>query len=239
MELFFLIGGLYALYVGFIIVLAMASIKKRQFLFNNLFLNMNLIFAEVVFTIIGPILGFCRFDQFGPDIPFAKPHVLSIIILVMSSSAAYWLSRVTANTNNPFLRILFSIGILQGILLCFMTSIHFIAFIPMGILFPMAGFELLSPVVALFLLTRQLYFYNRVTLNMDELLPYHKELGVIPWPHKVFQLPLYQRMWVYAAFVVLAVIIQAFIATAFGQQLTSIYQAYHESIGFVFSSTSN
>lgn len=221
---------IYVPYILYIIIVSLLQIfrgeKKSTVLLS---------IAEVVFTIIGPAIGFWRFDQYGHAIPFSKHEAISIILLTITSSAAFWLAKLTNKTDNPLVRIILSAGMLQGMLVCAVTSIHFITFIPSGIMFPWAGFELLSPLLAFFLLFREFYFYNKRVLDMEELLPYHKELGFVPLPHKIFELPLFQRLIVYSALVVIAIVIQSALLYAIGQPVDTIIRAYTHSTGFIFS----
>ena len=194
-----------------------------------------LFFSEIVYTIIGPVIGFMRFDQFGADIPFAKQHVLVIILLVISSSASFWFAKLTTGTTNPFIRIIVSIGMLQGIILCAVTTIHFLPFMPNGIVFPTMGFELLSPLIAFIMLLREFYFYNRTELNLTELLPYREELGFVPIPFKILQLSLFNRCLVYGAFLIPVVTVHVLFAYGCGQDIDSLVKAFTHSHGFIFS----
>ena len=230
MELAFIFAAVYVPYILYIIVVSLLQIARGEKKPGVL-----LGIAEVIFTVIGPAIGFWRFDQYGHDIPFAKPEAISIMLLTATSSAAFWLAKLTEPTNNPVVRIIISAGMLQVMLVCVLTSIHFITFIPLGIMFPWAGFELLSPLLAFFLLFREFYFYNRRVLDMEELLPYHKELGFVPLPHQVFQLPLSQRLVVYTALAVIAIVLQSGLLYAIGQPIDTVIRAYTHSTGFIFS----
>jgi hypothetical protein len=203
--------------------------------YRNNFTMIILVIAEVLYTIIGPIIGFIRFDEFGGDIPFAKQHVLTIILLVIASSASFWLARLAGKVHNPWIRIITSIGLLQGIVLCAFTAVHFIEFIPNGIIYPTLGFELLSPLIVLILLCRELYLYNAFQYNLEELLPYRQELGFIPLPLKIVTAPFFNRTVIYGALLIPLVIAQILFAYACGQDLDAIIKAFTHSHGFIFS----
>lgn len=230
-EMLFLLGIPYVGYVIFLIVNSIKTLVKNKDRSSTVFI----LISEMIFTIIGPGIGFWRFDKYGSDIPFDKHHVLSIILLVIVSSASFWLAKLTHKNGNPVLRILLSIGMLQGILLCFITSIHFILFIPMGIIYPFFGFELLSPIIALLFLLKEFNFYNRIIFDLDELLPYRAQLGFIPLPIKIMQLPALPRIAVYLTGVVMLLFLEIMIASFFGQDYDSIIKAFTHSVGFIFS----
>ncbi|CAN5460891.1 hypothetical protein BH10BAC1_BH10BAC1_09560 [soil metagenome] len=194
-----------------------------------------MVFTEVIYTIIGPIIGFLRYDAYGPETPFAKQHVLTVILFVIVSSLSFWIARITSKTANPILRIIVSVGLLQGIVLCFITTIHFLAFIPLGIIYPILGFELLSPVFALLLLSRELYFYNKAVFNYDDAMPYRQELGFTPIPVKIIQAPFIPRMTIYGVLLIILIIFQMFLAFGCGQDIAAIVKAFTHSRGFIFS----
>lgn len=235
MEILLIMGIPYAAFVILVVTLALLSITKGVKKIKTLFAQIVLYFSEIIYTIVGPIIGFYRFDEFGGEIPFAKQHVLSIILLVIVSSLSFWIARFTAKSANPFLRIIVSVGLLQGIILCFITSIHFVSFIPLGIIYPWAGFELLSPLVALFLLIREFYFYNKVDLDFSELLPYREELDLLPLPIKILKTHFVKRIFIYGFLLIPFLFVQVLIAYGFGQDIDSIVKAYTHSVGFVFS----
>ncbi|MGZ6519973.1 MAG: hypothetical protein ACXVED_20515 [Bacteroidia bacterium] len=230
-----LITPTYSVFIIYILATALATIVRGKKEYRNPFSTLAILFSEVVFTIVGPIIGFMRFDQFQPDIPFAKQHVLTIILFVITSSGAFWLARFTEKTFNPLIRIIVSVGLLQGIILCAFTTIHFLPFIPNGLMFPTIGFELLSPLVAFVLLFRAFYFYNKLEFDLSELLPYRRELGFIPIPFKIFQLPIFQRCFVYAILLIPAVIVQVMLAYGCGQDIDALIKAFTHSYGFTFS----
>lgn len=235
MAIFFVFGILYLSYGLFFLITYIRTIKKGERSPANSFPELVMVFSEVIYTIIGPIIGFLRFDAYGSDIPFAKQHVLTVILFVIVSSLSFWIARFTSKTANPVLRILVSVGLLQGIVLCLFASIHFLTFIPLGIIYPIMGFELLSPVFALFLLIREFYFYNKVVFNYDDAMPYRHELGFTPIPVKIIQSPFHTRIAIYGAFLIPLILIQVLLAFGCGQDLDAIIKAFTHSHGFIFS----
>lgn len=225
----------YLAFIGFVLTTVFMNFARGEKDCRNIVPSILLIFAEVVFTIVGPILGFMRYDEYGPEIPFSKRHVLIIIILVISSSLSFWLAKFSRKEQGPFMRILLSAGMLQGIILCFFVTIHFLAFIPLGIIYPFAGFELLSPLMAMVLLSKELFFYNRLEIKLDELLPYRKELGFTPLSYKIMDQKLFTRTLIYSVIVLPLVVVQVMLAFGMGQEVDSLVKAFTHSQGFVFS----
>ncbi len=235
MELFILLAGLYMAYLIFVIITILMTISRGEKKCRNLFSEWLLIFSEIVFTIAGPIIGFLRFDKFQPDIPFSKQHLPVLLLVVLTSSTSFWLARFTHKTSNLIVRILCSIGLIQGILLCFITTIHFIPFMPLGIIYPWLGFELLSPLIALLFLIREIYFYNKVTIDFSEQLPYRNELGFIPLSYQLFKLPLFKRFVIYIIPAFALLLIQVLIAYGCGQDIDALVKVFTHSQGFIFS----
>ncbi|MCW3071423.1 MAG: hypothetical protein JWO44_1313 [Bacteroidetes bacterium] len=233
--LLLLIGIPYVIYILYVIITAIRTMLRNDKNKLSVYGIASMLIADVIFTVIAPAIGFCRFDAYGPNMPFARHHVISIILLVMASSLSFWCARLTAETRMPLLRILFSVGMLQGILLCFITTIHFMNYFVLGIIFPFEGFELLCPLVAFFLLIREFYFYNKTESISAELLPYREMLGFIPLPLKIIQLSMPKRIVVYSGLLVIAIALQVAFLYAFGQDADSIVKAFRESSGFIFS----
>ncbi len=235
MGLFFLFGILYVSYGIFFLTALIRTIRKGGKGKLDAVSEILMLLAEVLFTIIGPVIGFLRYDEYGPEIPFAKQHVLTVILFVMVSSMSFWIARFTSKSANPMLRIVVSVGLLQGIVLCIVTSIHFLAFIPLGIIYPIMGFELLSPIFAVFLLAREFYFYTKIEINYDDALPYREELGFIPLPFRILRAPFVPRLVIYGGLLIILVIVQMLFAYGCGQDIDSIVKAFTHSVGFIFS----
>ena len=231
----FLLTPIYLVYLIWVITAVFKSFSRDENSNQNSFNDSLIIFSEIVFTIAGPIIGFMRYDKYGPDIPFAKHHVFSIILLVIAASSSFWLASFTSKNKNPILRIILSVGMLQGIVLCFVVTIHFIPYILSGIIFPLFGFELLSPVMALLLLIRAFYFYNKDEVDLNELIPYHEKIG-LPLPYQLFNMSFSKRIIFYLLLLVPLIAAQVFVAYACGQDIDSLVKAFTHSRGFTFSS---
>jgi hypothetical protein len=108
----------------------------------------------LLFTVVSPVLGFWRFDEFTSlGIPFSKHHVLAVEVIVAVSSLGYWMSRFYKRELPMVMNWVVRAAMLQGIVLCLVTTIHFGYHLPYGIVWPTLGFELEAPpVAALFLL---------------------------------------------------------------------------------------
>lgn len=225
----------YAIIVLTIVVMTLLSIVKGIKKSKTLFAEFFLYFSEVIFTVIAPIIGFMRFDKYQPQIPFSKQHVLSIILLVFVASVSFWSARAVQNTKNPIIKIALSVGMLQGMIICFITTIHFIPFIPLGLTFPTAGFEILSPVVAFFLLLREFYFFNRLPVETNETIPYRTELGFTPLSYQILNFSFTKKLLVYFILFTVLILLQVILASPFGQDFDSILKAYTHSVGFIFS----
>ncbi|MBL0329440.1 MAG: hypothetical protein IPP64_08505 [Bacteroidetes bacterium] len=235
MEIMILAALLYAFFMVFFLVFFFIGISKNDQQTKSKFSTAVLLFSEIIYTIIGPIIGFARFDMYGPEIPFAKNHVLIIILLVIVASASFWVARLYSKTENPILRIIVSAGMLQGILLCAITTIHFLEFIPLGMMYPFMGFELLSPLFALLILSREFYVYNKKEFDLEDALPYRQEFGMIPIPLKILQTPFLQRIVIYLILLLPFVFLQMLLTFGCGQELDAILKAFTDSVGFVFS----
>src|ERR1043166_7340865 len=96
----------YLAFLLFVVITVIMNFSRKERECRNPFSEALLFFSEVLFTVIGPVIGFMRYDTFGPDIPFSKHHVMIIIVLVITSSISYWISRFTLKVANPFIRIM-------------------------------------------------------------------------------------------------------------------------------------
>src|SRR5687768_15527358 len=141
LSIMFGIGILYFVFCLFLIINSIRSMLQRKPSSGSG--SPLILICEIIFLVIAPAIGFCRFDEYGHEMPFSKHHVLIIILMTIISSASFWIARLNPRNQNPVVRILISAGMLQGIILCFVSSIHFIPFIPLGLIYPVFGFELL------------------------------------------------------------------------------------------------
>ena len=234
--LFFLPALINVLYVIFIVF---TSIQMMNLNAKKLKSPNRLIFAEVIYTVIGPIIGFLRYDEYGPDIPFSPQHVLTIIILVIFSSLSFWISRFSKTKATKFQKYLLNIGLLQGMILCIIVTIHFIPRISDGILFPMLGFEMMSPFIAFFLMLKEFYL-NYKFINAPEVqqvitpLSYHGKF--VAKKNNLLIAEIMDNKRLLIPFLLGGLLVfEICIAVIFGQQFESIYYAFSQSVGFIFS----
>ena len=229
-----IVTGYLALLI-FCIIAPLVTIFRKEKRLPHILPAALLFLSEIIYTVIGPAIGFARFDEYGPDIPFSKHHVLIIILMVITSSASFWLAKLTANTTNPIIRIIVSVGLLQGLVLCGITTIHFLPYIPNGIMYPVLGFELLSPFISFLLLFREFYFYNKTELDLEELLPYREELGFIPLPLQILKQSIPKRLLIFSLLLIPVIALHILLAYGCGQDLDALVKAFTHSRGFIFS----
>lgn len=176
------------------------------------------ILLGVLFTSLAPLIGFIRFDDFGPDLPFSKNHVLAIELIVVVSAICYWVSKFFKKKLPPFVNLLLRAGLIQGIILDFIITIHFANYLGLGLMFPFFGFELLAPPIAMLFLLFELHCNFRTPKQTTEpILSVQKE---IPLQFGV---------------VIALVVVEQMMLFPMGFQWNSIVLAFTESKGFVFS----
>lgn len=176
----------------------------------------------MLFTSIAPLTGFMRYDAFGPEIPFSKQHVLVIELIVVVSAICYWVSKFAKKKLSPFVNLLLRAGLIQGIILDAIVTIHFLNFMGMGLMFPMFGFELLAPPIAMLFLLYELTCNFRTPKQQadpvfftDKILPLH------------------------LAAVIVLVFAQQAVLIPTGSEWNSLVSAFTESKGFIFSHGNN
>lgn len=233
MGLIVIIGFLYAAYILYVIISSMMMISMK--IWKSEESPFRLLVSDIIHTVIAPIIGFLRYDEYGSDIPFAQEHVLTVIILVFFSSVSFWLSRFTRTINTPIQNTLLSIGILQGMILCLIMTIHFLDFIPNGLALPMFGFELLSPLIAFFLLLKEFYFVNRSIKKIPETGLIYLKIGSMKISYEIINKLLYYRIFLYPILLVTLILFEIGIACLLGQDFDAIMKAFTESKGFIFS----
>jgi len=186
---------------------------------NSLFLG------EFIFLGIAPILGFLRYDGHGNEIPFAKEHILSIQFLSFVSIGCYFIARFYESKLTKLQKGLLSVGIMQGMIICFFTSIHFLSHIFLGIVFPMFGFELAAPYMGFVLLLVQFYFLNKKGTDYR-----------ISNTLNRFEAQMTQNKFVsFSILLIFLIGAEILVLMCFGQDSDSLIRAFHESKGFIFS----
>jgi hypothetical protein len=210
-------------YLTILTVTVLAVVKSWKKSIRNEFKNNDelsdwVIIWGALFTTAAPLIGFMRFDAYGPEMPFSKQHVLVIELLVVVSAVCYWVSKFAKKKVSPFVNLLLRAGLIQGIILDVIVTIHFGHYMGMGLLFPMFGFELLAPPIAMMFLLYELTCNFRTPKQkaeplffIDKILPLH--LGAV---------------------IVLVFVQQAALIPA-GFHWNSLVLAFTESKGFIFS----
>jgi hypothetical protein len=181
-------------------------------------LSLWIVLTGALFTSLAPLIGFLRFDAFGTDMPFSKPEVLSVEVLVVVSAICYWVSKLFKKKLSPFVNLLLRAGLLQGIILDFIVTIHFGNYLLMGIVFPFLGFELLAPPMALIFLLYEFRCNSKVAAQNTK--------AEFPAPNNM--------LLQFGMVIALIVAEQALLIPA-GFHWDSLITAFTESKGFVLS----
>lgn len=177
-----------------------------------------LVIFGILFTVIAPALGFWRYDQYTSlGIPFAPEHVLSLELPVIVSALSYWISRFYKRKLSFVPLLLVRAGLIQGIAICFFTSIHFVNFYSYGLIWVPLGFELLAPPIAfLFLLYECI-----ASFRMDGKTA--ARASTPAWQLMQQGLP------------VILVVTEQALLLPFGYQWNSLLLTFTQSHGFIFS----
>jgi hypothetical protein len=215
-----LLGLLYPIILLFTIG---ALIKNWRMSIRNGFRNDDelsgwIIFWGIVFTSLAPLIGFIRFDDFGSNIPFSKSHVGIIELLVIVSAVCYWVSKFFKRKLSPLVNFLLRAGLIQGIILDAIVTIHFTNYMPSGMLFPLFGFELLAPPIAMLFIIYELQCNSRVTQQNTALL-FSTE----------------KKFLLQAGIVIALIFVEQAMLLPAGSQWDSLVRAFTESRGFIFS----
>lgn len=216
----YLIFFIYPILLIVIIIALFRNWKKsmRNDFKNNDELSVGMTLLGGFFTTLAPLIGFIRFDAFGPDIPFSKHHVVAIELLVIVSAACYWISRFSKKKLSPFVNLLLRAGLIQGIILDLFVTIHFAEYMGMGVIFPLFGFELLAPPMAMLFLIYELHCNFRIQTQNPGL-----------------EFSLHNTIPVQSGVVLVLVFVEQLMLLPMGFQWNSLLLAFTESRGFVFS----
>ncbi len=126
-----------------------ADLSKRQFGY--------LLTAALLFILVGPVLGFIRYDQYPPEIPYASAFKWILITLTAIGMAGFWASFLYKKSLSGSWSLAAVVAMWVGAGICLLNGLHFIPMAAMGVMFPVLGFELVSPYMALLLILRELY----------------------------------------------------------------------------------
>ncbi len=218
--MFILVGPIYLSILVLTIITIIKNWKKST---QSEFRNDNelsewIIILGGLFTTLAPLIGFIRYDAYGPDIPFSKNHVQVIELLVIVSAICYWVSKFYKKQLSPIVNILLRAGLIQGIILDFIVTIHFTNYLGCGLLVPFMGFELLAPPMAMLFLLYELHCNFRTPKLTAE--PILSSQNYIP---------------IQVGFVIALVIVEQLMLLPMGFHWNSIELAFTQSKGFVFS----
>ena len=172
----------------------------------------------VLFTVISPALGFWRYDDFRPAIPFSPSHVAAVELMVTISAVSYWISRFAKREIPALVNWIVRAGLLQGILLCLVITVHFGPdYLLKGIAWPTLGFELDAPPFAALLLLYEL------VCNIRAVEPRESSSPISQW-----------RFLLWGLLPVLFIVEQALLLP-FGYSWNSFLLAFTHSRDFTFS----
>jgi hypothetical protein len=180
-----------------------------------------MIFFGALFTSVAPLIGFLRFDAYGSEIPFSKPHVMAVEWLVVVSAVCYWVSVFYKRKLSPFVNLLVRAGLIQGIILDAIITIHFANYLGLGVVFPLFGFELLAPPIAMLFLFYELRCNTKVS----------EQNGASEYAAD-------KKLLLQAGLVIALIVVEQAMLLPAGAHWDSLISAFTESRGFVFSSNS-
>ena len=226
--IFALAYGIYLIYLVFKI--GKDSLKYKP---ESLFSHAKwLVIAEIIFVIAAPLIGFIRANSYPPEFPFSPKHLATLIFLVNIAIISYWSSRYFKHELTPIVSALVSIGMMQGIVLSVILLIHFGSYTFMGVIFPLFGFELIAPLICIFLYSRELFYHHQYFQEKFT----KKE---VDFKNPVLRVLAKKSLMTknFLAFVLLFpfFFIQQLILTLFGQAPDAAIRVFVESCGFTFS----
>jgi hypothetical protein len=215
------------IYLTILTITVFVLIRSRKKSIGNAFSNDDessewMILFGALFTSIAPLIGFLRFDAYGPDMPFSKQHVTIIELLVIVSAICYWISKLAKKKLHPLANLFLRAGLIQGIILDVIITIHFANYMGLGLMFPFFGFELLAPPMAMLFLLYEL----ECNFKSPKQIP-----DPVNFTGKKFPLQL--------GAVMTLIFVQQALLLPMGSQWDSLVLAFTESRGFIFSSGFN
>lgn len=196
--------------------------------------NTRIVIITILFSLLAPISGFLRYDAYLDEFPFSDAHILTLIFLVVVAMICFWSSKLFKNYLSPILNVLVLIGILQGIILNILLTIHFGFDIILGAIFPFFGYELVAPLVNVFLLLGELYQNHLSFIEKYQ----EKESVSNNLIIRFLQGALYRKSFVLFILFFPFYAIQQIILILFGQAPDAIVRVFVETCGFTFSDDS-
>lgn len=216
------------IYLGFIIfsivVIIITAVKSKKY--YSKFWDKTVVF-EIIFMIIGPAIGFARYDDFGFEIPFNTDLDWLLIIPVYFVIFSYFLSKYARVKNLVKVSFVSAVSLSLGLIITLITSIHFGGYIATGIVFPVFGFELVSPVICTFLLIKELIFIHQFQVNQIETMP--EPYG------KIAKTPFIPKLGFGLLGASALLVVYQLILLAFGYGSTALIDIYSSSHNFTFS----
>lgn len=228
---FFLIPfGVLVLYA---LIQTVRSISLSFKLQEEMPLNGLMIFLEISFTVIAPLLGFWRYDDFGPERPFAAQQLFTLQFITWASVIAYWTSRFAKHHLPNYANMLLMALIFQGFILNLVLIAHFGSWVMMGFIFPMLGFELVAPYLNLLFLGRELYNNHLHSKSANFLKIKHTTAGKVEKILAISSFP--QKIALAFVGFLMFLSVEVGISMVFNQKPTALIEVFTNSIGFTFS----
>lgn len=115
-----------------------------------------IVFTETHTTILIPLLSYIQWHLFNRfyDVPYSHLTFISFFV----SIASFWTSKLfRINVPTP-IRYLLRCIILMGLGLCLLSTMYTLQMLQQQLYYPFFGFELLTSIANIFLLSRETYF---------------------------------------------------------------------------------
>lgn len=229
-----------AMVVYFLIIFIRTFIKYKPSKFDNYSLKKPseriIAIIEIIITVVAPIVGLIKNSTISSgEIPFAKEHQLILILLIAIAVSSFWLSKFLKGKLSPMLDALLPIGMLMGIILALVMTIHFGPYVIIAMLIPAGGFEIVATFLVLLAFIRELYlnhiYFKTIYLpaRIEDDFANHRLFRVFLQSKFLNKFPLL----FFFSFVIIA-IVQA-IVILFGQAPDALIRVFYESCGFVLS----
>lgn len=229
------LGIPFCLFLLYVLVLLGLNLKQNtQKITKETYQNRWIFGAELLFTVLAPLIGFLRYSEtgFSPEFPFAEKHLLTLIVLVAIAVIGYWLSRLYKTKLPPLLDAFVPVMVLQGFLLNIILVIHFGGHILMGAIFPLIGFELIAPFVNIVLFGRELFYHHLAFQQIREHTQIYHHNRILRFLENT-HFPVKTGLNFILLFPFL--FLQQFILTLFGQVPDAAIRVFVETCKFTFS----
>lgn len=225
------IGIAFNYFVLYAIIKSIQNLRQERIIRKT---DIRILITTILFSLLAPISGFLRYDAYLDDFPFSDAHILTLIFLVVVAVICFWSSKLFKNHLSPILNVLVLIGILQGIILNILLMLHFGFYMILGAIFPFFGYELVAPLVNVFLLLAELYQNHLSFIEKYQ----KKELASNNLVIRFLQWTLFPKSFVLFILFFPFYAIQQIILILFGQAPDAIVRVFVETCGFTFSDDS-